>query len=171
MKKIYHLAMAAVVMFAMAACDNTTTNNNNQQNQNEPVVEKPVVEEPAAPETYDHYEWTMTLPVKGWEVSNAYSDMGIDTEGVHFNVKDWKDTSIERCAPNGGCLEENRQEDIVTGDYTWTVYTKAGDYGVACYTFDPSRKMVVRVGAENIEDPKDARLLAVLNGFAVKPVE
>lgn len=170
MKKFSHFAVAAVVMFAMAACGNANTNQQEVNNGEEPVVENP---EPVAqePTTYEHYEWQMTLPAEGWEVSNAYSDMGIDKDNLHFNVKDWKDTTIERCAPNGGCLEENRQEDIVTGDYTWVVYTKTNSYDVACYTFDPIHNMVVRVGVETLEDPKDPRLMTVLEGFAVIPAE
>ena len=102
-------------------------------------------------------------------MTNAYSEMAVEKEGedVVFNVKDWTKTTIEKCTANG-CLEENRQEDIVTGDYTWVVYTKAGKYDVACYTFDPDREMVVRIGAEKTDDPKDARLMAVLEGFAFK---
>ncbi len=171
MKKLFYLGIAAAFAFATTACNsNNTTNEQEAEAQNEPAVEETVVEEPAAPETFDHYEWTMTLPTDVWEVNVAYSDMGINKigESIHFNIKDWKDTSIEKCAPNGDCLEENRQEDIVTGEYTWTVYTKAGNYGVACYTYDPTNKMVVRVGAEGIDDPKSADLMAILEGFAVK---
>lgn len=178
MKKIFLISAAAAMLFA--ACGNNNQNNN-QQSQNEPVVEEPimeepVVEEPAAPEfeTYDHYEWQMTLPVKGWEVDNAYSEMGINCldEKAHLNVKDWKNTSLEKCIPNGGCLEKNRQADIVIGDITWKVYTKTSWYGVACYTFNPDfNNMVVRVGIEGIEDPADPRLMKVLEGFAFKPVE
>ena len=163
--------MAAMMIFA--ACGNNNTKTNNQQAQNEPVVEEPVVEEPAVPEfeTYDHYEWQMTLPTAGWKVDNAYSEMGIDCldEPAHLNVKDWKNTSLEKCIPNGGCLEENRQADVTFGDITWRVYTKTSWYGVACYTFNAElNNMVVRVGIESIEDPADPRLMTVLEGFSFK---
>jgi len=162
------------------SCGNNNTKNE-QEAQNEPAVEQTVAEEApaqeeAAPEpiTYDHYEWTMTLPEEGWKVDNAYSEMGLERVGeyVYFLVKDWKNTSLEKCTKNGGCLEENRQEDIVTGDITWNVYTNANKNKVACYTFVPEHNnMVVCVSSEEIEDPKDARLMAVLQGFAVKHLE
>lgn len=174
MKKLYHFAIAAMVLFAMAACGNNNANQAEEKNSGDTLTKQAVseTEVPEAPQTitYDHYDWTLTLPNEGWKVDNAYSEMVIEKENeeVAFNVKDWTKTTIEKCAPNGGCLEENRQEDIVTGEYTWTVYTKTKLYGVACYTYDASREMVVRVGAENIEDPKDPRLMTVLKSFAFK---
>ena len=164
MKKAFMIAAAAAMLFA--ACGNNNTNKE-QQAQNEPAVEETVVEEPAAPEmqNWDHYDWHMNLPVEGWKVSNAYSEMGIEdtSDWSSFNVKDWTKTTIEKCTSNNP--SENRLEDITVGDYTWTVFSNVGKYKVACYTFDPEREMVVRVGSENIEDLTDPRFVQVLEGF------
>ena len=171
MKKAFFIAAAAAMLFA--ACGNNSTKTNNQQAQNEPVVEEPVVEEPAAPETtlLDHYEWTMTMPNDGWKVSNAYSDMGIDylEDWSHFNIKDWQEDNYEEFLtkyPAGDYLE-----DIVTGDYTWKVIPNIGNYKLSFFTYDPNRKMAVRVGSEDIDDPNEERVMTVLKGFAFKPVE
>ena len=170
MKKAFFIAAAAAMLFA--SCGNNNTKTNNQQTQNEPVVEEPAVEEPAveepaAPETttWDHYDWSMTLPNDGWKVSNAYSEMGIEelSDWSSFNVKDWTKTTIEKCTASNPA--ENRLEDITVGDYTWTVFSNVGRYKVACYTFDPEREMVVRIGSENIEDLSDPRFVKVLEGF------
>lgn len=179
MKKIHYFFMTAAFAFAMVACG-SNTDTKDQDNSNEPtteesVAEEPVVEEPAPaePEVYDHWDWSVTLPAEGWDVFNGYSDMGISKPGekIHFNIKDWKDTSIEKCVPNLGCLEENRQEDVTVGGINWTVYSNAGDYNLMFITFDPTRNMVVRIGVEDVEDLQDARLMTVLEGFAIKPVE
>ena len=171
MKKALFIAAAAAMLFA--ACGNNSTKTNEPQAQNEPVVEEPVVEEPAAPETttWDHYEWTMTMPNDGWKVSNAYSDMGIDylEDWSHFNLKDWDcedfDEYVKKQSPEI-CLD-----DIVTDNYTWKVFTGLHGYKLFLVTYSPERKMAFRVGSEDIDDPTDERLLTVLNGFAFKPVE
>ena len=170
MKKAFMIAAAAAMLFA--ACGNNNTKTDNQQAQNEPVVEEPVVEEPAAPETttWDHYEWTLTMPNEGWKVSNAYSEMGVETadDYKYFQVKDYTKTTIEACTKDYPA--ENRLEDIVTGENTWTVYSNAGKYKLACYTYDPSREMVLRVATKDIDDPKDSRLMTILEGFNFKHV-
>ena len=63
--------------------------------------------------------------------------------------------------------------NLVTGDYTWTVVNtdKNTSYKLSFYTYDPNRKIAVRVGSEDIADPTDERVLTVLKGFAFKPVE
>ena len=164
------IAAAAAMLFA--ACGNNTKADN-KTTQNEPVVEETVVEEPAAPETttWDHYEWTLTIPNEGWKVSNAYSDMGIDylEDWSHFNIKDWDcedfDQFLTKYPP------ADRLENVVTGDYTWIVTTKAPGFKLSFFNYDPNRKLAVRVGSEDIEDPTDERVLTVLKGFAFKPVE
>lgn len=178
MKKAFFIAAAAAMLFA--ACGNNNTKANNQQAQNEPAVEEtvteePVAEEPTAPETttWDHYEWTMTIPNEGWKVSNAYSDMGIDylEDWSHFNIKSWEEDDFEAFLTK--YPPEVRLDNIVTGDYTWIVANtdKNTSYKLSFYTYDPNRKLAVRVGSEDIADPKDERVLTVLNGFAFKPVE
>ena len=156
-----------------AACGNNNTKTTDQQNQNEPAVEETVVEEPAAPETttWDHYEWELTMPNEGWKVSNAYSEMGVETKDdyKYFQVKDYTKTTVEACTKDYPA--ESHLEDIVTGNNTWTVIANAGKYKIACYTYDPNREMVVRVATEDIDDPTDARLMTVLEGFNFKVVE
>ena len=164
------IAAAAAMLFA--ACGNNNQNNN-QQTQNEPVVEEPVVEEPAAPEntTWDHYEWTVTMPNNGWKVDNAYSDMGIDylEDWSHFNLKDWDCEDFEEFLKKQPA--ENAQDDIITDNYTWKVFKDLKGYKLFIVTYSPERKMAFRVGSDHITDPADERVLTVLNGFAFKPVE
>lgn len=173
MKKAFFMAAAAALLFA--ACGNSNAKTNNQQTQNEPVVEETVVEEPTEPETttWDHYEWTMTIPNEGWKVSNAYSDMGIDylEDWSHFNIKSWDEEDFEQFLTKYPAAD--RLDNIVTGDYTWTVVNtdKNTSYKLSFYTYDPNRKIAVRVGSEDIADPTDERVLTVLKGFAFKPVE
>lgn len=174
MKKAFFIAAAAAMLFA--SCGNNNTKTDNKQAQNEPAVEEavteePVAAEPAAPETttWDHYEWTLTMPNEGWKVSNAYSEMGVETKAdyKYFQVKDYTKTTVEECTKNYPA--ESHLEDIVTGDYTWTVISNAGKYKLACYSYDPSREMVIRVATEDIDDPKDERLMTILKGFSFKP--
>ena len=167
MKKALFFAAAAALLFAACGNNNTNTKTNNQQAQNEPVVEEPVVEEPAAPEmqNWDHYDWHMNLPAEGWKVSNAYSEMGIEylEDYSDFNVKDWTEEDFDKFLtkyPAGDYLE-----DIVTGDYTWKVIPNIGKYKLSFFTYNPDRKMAVRVGSEDIDDPTDERVLTVLRGF------
>ena len=158
-----------------AACGNNNTKANNQQAQNEPAIEETVVEEPDAPETttWDHYEWTMTIPNDGWKVSNAYSDMGIDylADWSHFNIKSWDEDDFEAFLTK--YPPADRLDDIITGDYTWVVANTDKDtrFKLSFFTYSPERKMAVRVGSEDIADPTDERVLTVLKGFAFKPVE
>lgn len=158
-----------------AACGSNNTKANNQQAQNEPAIEETVVEEPDAPETttWDHYEWTMTIPNDGWKVSNAYSDMGIDylADWSHFNIKSWDEDDFEQFLTK--YPQADHLDNIVTGDYTWTVVNtdKNTSFKLSFYTYDPNRKIAVRVGSEDIADPTDERVLTVLRGFAFKPVE
>ena len=143
MKKAFFIAAAAAMLFA--ACGNNNTKTNEPQAQNEPVVEEPVVEEPAveepaAPETtnWDHYDW-------------------------HLNLKDWTEEDYDQFLtkyPAGDYLE-----DIVTGDYTWKVIPNVGKYKLSFFTYNPDRKMAVRVGSEDIDDPTDERVMTVLRGF------
>ena len=156
-----------------AACGNNNTKTTDQQNQNEPAVEETVVEEPAAPETttWDHYEWTMTMPNDGWKVSNAYSDMGIDylEDWSEFNIKSWDCEDYEEFLKKYPASDY--LDDVVTGDYTWKVVPNIGSFKLSFFTYDPNRKMAARVGSEDIADPTDERVLTVLKGFAFKPVE
>ena len=180
MKKTLLFAAIAAMLFTACGNNNTKTNTNNQQAQNEPVVEETVAEEavaeePAAPETttWDHYEWTMTIPNDGWKVSNAYSDMGIDylEDWSHFNIKSWEEDNFEEFLTK--YPQADRFDNIVTDNYTWIAVNtdKNTSYKVSFYTYDPNRKMAVRVGSEDIADPTDERVLTVLKGFAFKPVE
>lgn len=165
MKKALFIAAAAAMLFA--ACGNNNTKTNTQQAQNEPAVEEPIVEEPAAPETtnWDHYDWHMNLPTEGWKVSNAYSEMGIEylEDWSDFNIKDWTEEDYDQFLtkyPAGDYLE-----DIVIGDYTWKVIPNIGKYKLSFFTYNPDRKLAVRVGSEDIDDPTDERVQTVLRGF------
>ena len=133
----------------------------------EEIVEEPVVEEPAAPETtlWDHYDWHLNLPNEGWKVSNAYSEMGIEyvEDWSDFNIKDWTEEDYDQFLtkyPAGDYLE-----DIVTGDYTWKVIPNVGKYKLSFFTYNPDRKLAVRVGSEDIDDPNDERVQTILRGF------
>ena len=171
MKKAIMIAAAAAILFA--ACGNNNTKTDNQQAQNEPAVEETVVEESEveANTVWDHYTWTMTMPNDGWKVDNAYSDMGIDylEDWSHFNIKDWDCEDFDKFLTKYPA--EDYLEDIVTGDYTWKVFPNIGSYKLSFFTYDPNRKLAVRVGSEDIDDPTEERVLTVLNGFAFKPVE
>ena len=173
MKKAFFFAATAALLFV--ACGNNNTKTNEPVAQNEPVAEEPVVEEPAAPETtlWDHYEWTLTMPNDGWKVSNAYSDMGIDylEDWSHFNIKSWDEEDFEQFLTK--YPPAVRLDDIVTGDYTWVVANTDKDtrFKLSFFTYSPERKMAVRVGSEDIDDPTDERILTILKGFAFKPVE
>lgn len=178
MKKALFFAAAAALLFVACGNNNTKTNEPVAQNEpvaEEPVVEEPVVEEPAAPETtlWDHYEWTLTMPNDGWKVSNAYSDMGIEylEDWSDFNIKDWQEDNYEEFLTK--YPPAVRLDDIVTGDYTWVVANTDKDtrFKLSFFTYSPERKMAVRVGSEDIDDPTDERVLTVLKGFAFKPVE
>ncbi len=78
MKKMYHLAMAAVILFAMSACGNDNekqSKNTEEQVADEQVVDQPVeveaVEEkpqlPVGPCTIDFDMFSVDLP-EGWKV-------------------------------------------------------------------------------------------------------
>lgn len=170
MKKAFFIAAAAAMLFT--ACGNNNTKTDKQQAQNEPVVEEtvieePVVEEPSAPEmqNWDHYDWHMSLPAEGWKVSNAYSEMGIEylEDWSDFNIKDWTEENYDQFLTKYPA--ENYLDDIVTGDYTWKAIPNIGKYKLSFFTYNPSRKLAVRVGSEDIDDPKDERVLTVLRGF------
>lgn len=135
----------------------------------EPKQEKEK-EEPAVapePETYYHYsDYQITLSKEEWEVNVAYSDTGIDKIGasIHFNVKHWDSPSLEKAISKYSA--ESRREDIVIGDYTWKVFAATDDYyKLCCYVYNPDKKMVLRVGTDDISDVKDQNLLAVLEGI------
>jgi hypothetical protein len=165
MKKAFMIAAAAAMLFT--ACGNNNTKTDNQQAQNEPAVEETVVEEPAVEETtlWDHYDWHLNLPNEGWKVSNAYSEMGIEyvEDWSDFNIKDWTEEDYDQFLtkyPAGDYLE-----DIVTGDYTWKVIPNVGKYKLSFFTYNPDRKLAVRVGSEDIDDPNDERVQTILRGF------
>lgn len=116
----------------------------------------------------------MTMPVEGWRVSNALSSMGVYKNGtnIEFDVKDWKDSSIEASVKYAEMKKKNRKKDIVIDGQTWVVYTqgtKWENFSITAYTFDPSRKMVVRIGAKGVTDPNDPDFLLVLKGLRIVP--
>ncbi|MCR5013239.1 MAG: hypothetical protein K6A28_00525 [Bacteroidales bacterium] len=174
MKKTLLVATAAALLFA--SCGNNNTKKEQAQNEpvaTETVVEEAPVEEAPAVTTWDHYDWELTIPDEGWKVDNAYSEIGLEKleEYIYFNVKDWTKTTVEKVAKAQGCLEENRLEDIVTGENTWTVYSKTEDFDVAAITIDPATERVVRVGVSGLTDPKDPTFMTVLEGFNFKHFE
>ncbi len=125
-------------------------------------------------ETHNHWEWEVTMPVDGWRVSNALSSMGVYKNGtnIEFDVKDWKDSSIEASVKYAEMKKKNRKKDIVIDGQTWVVYTqgtKWEKFDITAYTFDPSRKMVVRIGAKGVTDPNDPDFLLVLKGLRIVP--
>lgn len=174
MKKTLLVATAAALLFA--SCGNNNTKKEQAQNEpvaTETVVEEAPVEEAPAVTTWDHYDWELTIPDEGWVVDNAYSEIALEKEGenIYFNVKDMTNTTIADVAKGHGCLEENRLEDIVTGDNTWTVYAKSKKFDVVALTFDEAAKRVVRVGVSGLTDPKDPTFMTVLEGFNFKHFE
>ena len=133
--------------------------NNVEQENQEQTVE-------AEPETYYHYsDYQITLPTEKWEVDIAYSNSGIRKKGtkIEFEVKHWDSPSLEETISKYPA--ESRHDDIVIGDYTWTVFTDDKDYfKMCCYIYNTEKKYVVRVATDNITDPTNPDLHEVLEG-------
>lgn len=168
MKKILLITVAATMLFS--ACGNNNTKK--EQKQEEPVAQEAVVEEPAAPETttWDHYDWLLVMPSEGWKVQNAYSDMGLEKLGEYkyIDLKDWSETTLEKCFEAQGCRAENKLDDVVVGDYTWNVFSKTDKYDLAAYTINAADGRVIRVGTNSYESVNDPDFMTVLQGFSFK---